>query len=145
MAKRLSLSEKLAGLTREEAYLLGKEEGGHLTHADLQSIAQNMLAVRAFRWCRARALHALAGSYEQGKLAEVLDELLDEKSWDRITDGARDADELTSNLIVEIGTRLVDTGWIASGPESVDCPFCKKPMGSLPHVCKSVKRKVRKP
>ena len=110
--KRTTLENKLRGLTREEAYAVGREEGAHLTAAELQDIASSMVSTRQFRWCRARVLHALAGSLKQGKLAEALDETLDADSWDRILDGARDPEELTSNLIDALGEKLRENGWV---------------------------------
>lgn len=102
----------LRGLTKEEAFALGHERGGQLTAAELQDITSNMVSTRAFRWCRARMLHALAGGFKQGKLAEALGETLDEEAWDRILDGARDPEELTSNLIEVLGEKLRENGWL---------------------------------
>lgn len=89
-----------------------KPIGADLTRAQLQEIAQEMIRTESYRWCRARFFHALVGAWKQGKMQEVLDELLDEKAWDRILDGARDPQEISDNLINELGNRLVETGWL---------------------------------
>lgn len=87
---------------QREAYKRGVERGGLLTPAELQEITTNMISTRAYRWCRARFLHALAGAcaVDRGNksvLREVLDEIdIDEK------------------IATKIEAYLIDNCWIPS-------------------------------
>lgn len=106
-----SIAERLIGLEREEAYALGvrdgkkkrKPVGADLTRAELQDITSNMITTRSYKWCRARFLHALAGTCAAERRGEksVLREVLDEM----------DIDE---EVALKIETYLVDNRWIPS-------------------------------
>lgn len=85
---------------RRTAAATAQWSGARLLRANER--AAKLIADHRFSWCRARLLHALAGAAEQGKLVEVLLELLAETLF------AEEASDIAAGLVNVLRT----TGWL---------------------------------